>query len=57
LQVARVARERGLSEDTVRRLVDDHTYGPQIGLLGSRRVSVLELNRALDRAATPDVQR
>lgn len=48
LQVARVARARGLPEDTVRRLVADHTKGPQFGLLGSPRVSVLELNLALD---------
>jgi potassium-transporting ATPase KdpC subunit len=50
LQVARVARERNLSEKTVRQLVDEHTYGRQLGFLGSPRVSVLELNFALDRA-------
>ncbi|MDR3634926.1 MAG: potassium-transporting ATPase subunit KdpC [Isosphaeraceae bacterium] len=49
LQVARVARERSLSEDAVRRLVTEHTAGPQFGFLGSPRVSVLELNLALDK--------
>jgi K+-transporting ATPase ATPase C chain len=48
LQVPRVARERGLSEEAVRRLVADHTEGPLFGLLGYPRVAVLELNLALD---------
>jgi K+-transporting ATPase ATPase C chain len=52
LQVARVARERRLSEELVRRLVREHTYGPQLGFLGSPRVSVLELNLALEDAMT-----
>jgi K+-transporting ATPase ATPase C chain len=51
LQVARVAGERGLSEEAVRRLVREHTLGPQFGFLGSSRVSVGDLNRALDEAA------
>jgi potassium-transporting ATPase KdpC subunit len=48
LQIPRVARARGLSEETVRRLVADHIEGRQLGLLGSPRVSVLDLNLALD---------
>jgi K+-transporting ATPase ATPase C chain len=47
-QVPRVARERGMSPEQVRRLVRDHTEGRQFGLLGEPRVSVLELNLALD---------
>src|SRR5262249_41213353 len=39
LQVARVAHSRGLGEDTVRRLVAEHTDGRQFGFLGEARVS------------------
>jgi K+-transporting ATPase ATPase C chain len=48
IQIARVARERGLSEDQVRELVDDNTEGRTLGVLGEERVNVLKLNIALD---------
>jgi K+-transporting ATPase ATPase C chain len=47
-QMSRVARERGVSEDRIRQLVDEHTEGRQFGLLGEPRVNVLLLNLALD---------
>jgi len=50
-QAARVARERGLPEEEVRRLVARRTEGRQFGLLGEARVNVLLLNRDLDSLA------
>jgi potassium-transporting ATPase KdpC subunit len=49
-QVPRVARERGISEDELRRIVSAHTEGRQFGFLGETTVNVLELNLDLDRA-------
>jgi K+-transporting ATPase ATPase C chain len=50
LQIPRVARVRGMSEEAVRHLVANHTKGPQLGFLGNARVPVLELNLALDQS-------
>ena len=51
LQVRRVAAARGWSEGSVRDMVAQHTSGRDLFVLGAPRVSVLELNLALDRRA------
>jgi K+-transporting ATPase ATPase C chain len=47
-QLPRVARERGVSDADLGRLLDAHTTGRQLGFLGEPVVNVLELNLALD---------
>ena len=51
LQVPRVARANDLTQEQVRRLVDDHTSGRTWGVLGEPRVNVLQLNIAVQQAA------
>jgi potassium-transporting ATPase KdpC subunit len=48
-QVPRVARERGITEADLQKVVRAHTEGRTFGLLGEPRVNVLGLNLALDR--------
>jgi len=48
-QVPRVARERGISPDELRKLITVHTSGRQFGFLGESTVNVLELNLELDK--------
>jgi K+-transporting ATPase ATPase C chain len=48
LQLPRVAKARGLSEDDLKKLVDRYTDGRDFGLLGEPGVNIVKLNLALD---------
>jgi K+-transporting ATPase ATPase C chain len=48
LQIPRVAKARGVSEEKLRELIDQNTDGRDLALLGDPGVNVLSLNRALD---------
>ena len=48
IQVARIARVRGLPENEVRLLVYQHVDPARFGIIGPERVHVLRLNLALD---------
>ncbi|MCX6218699.1 K(+)-transporting ATPase subunit C [Spirosoma sp.] len=48
VQVARIAKIRGISTERLNQLVDEYTRGPLIGLFGPSTVNVLKLNVALD---------
>ena len=48
VQIARVAKARGMGEESLAKLVAAATSGRQLGFLGEPRVNVLELNLALD---------
>ena len=50
-QAPRVATARGVSLDQVQRLLNEHTEGRVLGLLGEPRVNVLRLNLALNAAS------
>jgi K+-transporting ATPase ATPase C chain len=47
-RVARALKAKGVTEESLKRLVAEHTEGRDLGLLGEPRVNVLKLNLALD---------
>lgn len=49
VQIARVARVRGIAAEELRSVVAGHTEGRTLGFLGEPRVNVLVLNLELDR--------
>lgn len=50
-QVARIAKARGISEETVEKIIAENTSGKFLGIFGSDRVNVLGVNLALDSLA------
>lgn len=50
VQIRRVAGARGMSEQQVRKIVEENTRKPWLGLFGTYSVNVLKLNVALDKA-------
>ncbi len=49
-QVDRVAKNRGVAPEIVRRIVERHVEGRQLGIFGEPRVNVLALNVDLDKS-------
>jgi len=50
-QLPRVAKARGISEDRIHELIQDHITNRQLGVLGEPRVNVLDINLDLDKIA------
>ena len=48
LQAGRIAKERGMSKESVLAIIHDNTETPFVGIFGDARVNVLKVNLALD---------
>jgi len=53
VQVKRVAKARGISDEAVKAIVDKQIEKPLLGLFGPAKVNVLKLNVALDKTLSP----
>jgi K+-transporting ATPase ATPase C chain len=51
IQIARVAKARGISEEQLRKIVQQNTSDRDLGIFGEPRVNVMTLNFALDQLA------
>lgn len=51
IQIPRVAKARGISEEQLRKVVRQNTSGRDLGIFGEPRVNVMTLNFALDQLA------
>lgn len=49
VQVARIAKARNLSEETIRALISQKIQKPLLGLAGTEKINVLQLNIELDK--------
>jgi len=49
VQILRIAKLRGLNEETVQKIVNEHIEKPFLGIFGPERINVLKLNIALDK--------
>jgi potassium-transporting ATPase KdpC subunit len=50
VQIARIAKARGMSEDAIQAIVEKHIDHPLLGLMGTEKINVLSLNIDLDKA-------
>jgi potassium-transporting ATPase KdpC subunit len=52
IQIPRVAKARGISEEQLRKIIQANRSGRDLGLFGEPRVNVMTLNFALDQLSS-----